>query len=110
MVVAIGNPSQGFECFGFERFFFWIRTFGFERFLDSNSNVNMADDEDPNDDDDGQNQQKHSIDIWIESQNLLKNSEILQHEHVYLNGYSTLVFVGSQFGVSFFLLSIQKWS
>lgn len=62
----------------------------------------MADDEDPNDDDDGQNQQKHSIDIWIESQNLLKNSEILQHEHVYLNGYSTLVFVGSQFGVSFF--------
>nr|XP_027200451.1 cytoplasmic dynein 2 light intermediate chain 1-like isoform X1 [Dermatophagoides pteronyssinus] len=61
----------------------------------------MADDEDPNDDDNGQNpnqQQQHSIDIWIESQNLLKNSEILQHEHVYLNGYSTLVFVGSQFG------------
>lgn len=54
------------------------------------------------DQENGDDRHHPTPDIWIESQKLLKNSEIIQREHVYHYGYSTLVFVGSHFGVSFF--------
>ena len=52
--------------------------------------------------DDDDDKSDHRPDIWIESQKLLKTSLNVQREHGYLYGYSTLVFIGSHFGVSFF--------